>query len=150
MKTKYNENNCGCPRQQSAGDHQASENISDEEIVSLNLPTAVPYVFEFDDEMNLQKDYFLGDPEEIRKLMEAVANQGKSKVISYLKNYIYHHGKMIRRKMAILDIIQHPIFLHHNIFRSPDIIDSAGHFRLYIKGVKGAGCSIRRQKGNPV
>ncbi|MBZ4652618.1 MAG: hypothetical protein JG761_1418, partial [Proteiniphilum sp.] len=32
-----------------------------------------------DDEMNLQKDYFLGDPEEIRKLMEAVANQGKAK-----------------------------------------------------------------------
>jgi 2,3-bisphosphoglycerate-dependent phosphoglycerate mutase len=41
------------------------------------LPTAVPYVFEFDDNMNLVKDYFLGDPEEIKKLMEAVANQGK-------------------------------------------------------------------------
>lgn len=45
----------------------------------LNLPTAVPYVFEFDDELNLTKDYFLGDPEEIKKLMEAVANQGKKK-----------------------------------------------------------------------
>lgn len=33
--------------------------ISDEGIVSLNLPTAVPYVFEFDDEMKLIKDYFL-------------------------------------------------------------------------------------------
>ena len=55
------------------------KNISDEDIVSLNLPTAVPYVFEFDDEMNLQKDYFLGDPEEIKKLMDAVANQGKAK-----------------------------------------------------------------------
>jgi 2,3-bisphosphoglycerate-dependent phosphoglycerate mutase len=43
----------------------------------LNLPTAVPYVFEFDDNMNLVKDYFLWDPEEIKKLMEAVANQGK-------------------------------------------------------------------------
>jgi 2,3-bisphosphoglycerate-dependent phosphoglycerate mutase len=53
------------------------KNISDENIVSLNLPTAVPYVFEFDDDMNLVKDYFLGDPEEIKKLMEAVANQGK-------------------------------------------------------------------------
>lgn len=53
--------------------------ISDEDIVSLNLPTAVPYVFEFDDELNLKKDYFLGDPEEIKKLMEAVANQGKKK-----------------------------------------------------------------------
>ncbi|MCC8171625.1 MAG: 2,3-diphosphoglycerate-dependent phosphoglycerate mutase [Parabacteroides sp.] len=53
------------------------KNISDEDIVKLNLPTGVPYVFEFDDDMNLVNDYFLGDPEEIRKLMEAVANQGK-------------------------------------------------------------------------
>jgi 2,3-bisphosphoglycerate-dependent phosphoglycerate mutase len=53
------------------------KNISDSEIVSLNLPTAVPYVFEFDDDINPVKDYFLGDPEEIRKKMAAVANQGK-------------------------------------------------------------------------
>lgn len=53
------------------------KNISDEDIVSLNLPTGIPYVFEFDDDMNLVNDYFLGDPEEIRKMMEAVANQGK-------------------------------------------------------------------------
>mgnify|MGYP001018140743 FL=1 len=51
--------------------------ISDEDIISLNLPTALPYVFEFDDDLNLVKDYFLGDPEEIKKLQEAVANQGK-------------------------------------------------------------------------
>lgn len=52
--------------------------ISDENIVNLNLPTAVPYVFEFDDDLNLTKDYFLGNPEEIKKLMEAVANQGST------------------------------------------------------------------------
>ncbi len=50
--------------------------ISDEAIAGLNLPTAVPYVFEFSDKLVLQNDYFLGDPEKIRKLMEAVANQG--------------------------------------------------------------------------
>ena len=55
------------------------KNIPDEEIVHLNLPTAVPYVFEFDDKLNLKNDYFLGNPEEIKKLMEAVANQGKKK-----------------------------------------------------------------------
>ena len=55
------------------------KHISDEDIVNLNLPTAVPYVFEFDDDLNLVNDYFLGDPEEIKKLMEAVANQGKKK-----------------------------------------------------------------------
>jgi len=36
-------------------------------------------VFEFDDKLNLLKDYFLGDPEVIKKLMEEVANQGKAK-----------------------------------------------------------------------
>ena len=53
--------------------------ISDEDIVSLNLPTGIPYVFEFDDDLNFVKDYFLGDPEVIKKLMDEVANQGKSK-----------------------------------------------------------------------
>jgi 2,3-bisphosphoglycerate-dependent phosphoglycerate mutase len=51
--------------------------ISDEDIVSLNLPTAVPYVFEFNDALTLEKDYFLGNSEEIKKLMDAVANQAK-------------------------------------------------------------------------
>ncbi len=53
--------------------------MSEDEIIAFNLPTAIPYVFEFDDDLNLIKDYFLGDPDEIRKLMEAVANQGKAK-----------------------------------------------------------------------
>lgn len=51
--------------------------ISDEDILSLNLPTAIPYVFEFDDNLNLQSDRFLGDADEIAKLMAAVAAQGK-------------------------------------------------------------------------
>jgi 2,3-bisphosphoglycerate-dependent phosphoglycerate mutase len=55
------------------------KNISNEAIVGLNLPTAVPYVFEFDDKLNFIKDYFLGDPEEIQKKMNAVAEQGKKK-----------------------------------------------------------------------
>lgn len=53
--------------------------ISDADIVSLNLPTGIPYVFEFDDNLNLMMDYFLGDEETIKKLMEEVANQGKAK-----------------------------------------------------------------------
>lgn len=55
------------------------KHISDQGITSLNLPTAVPYVFEFDAQLNLQRDYFLGDPDEVRKLMEAVASQGRSR-----------------------------------------------------------------------
>ena len=53
--------------------------MSNEEIIKLNLPTGMPYIFEFDDNMQLVNDYFLGDPEEIKKMMEAVANQGKAK-----------------------------------------------------------------------
>ncbi|MDD2537251.1 MAG: 2,3-diphosphoglycerate-dependent phosphoglycerate mutase [Candidatus Absconditabacteria bacterium] len=53
------------------------KNISDQDIVHLNLPTAVPYVFEFDDQGTVIKDYLLGDPKEIQKLMDSVANQGK-------------------------------------------------------------------------
>ncbi|MEI7663941.1 MAG: 2,3-bisphosphoglycerate-dependent phosphoglycerate mutase, partial [Bacteroidota bacterium] len=55
------------------------KNISDQDIIGINIPTGIPYVFEFDDQMNLQKDYFLGNPEDIKKLMDEVANQGKKK-----------------------------------------------------------------------
>lgn len=51
--------------------------ISDEAIAEFNLPTAVPYVFEFDEGLGYVRDYFLGDPDEIAALMAAVAAQGK-------------------------------------------------------------------------
>ena len=54
------------------------KHIPDEKLLSLNLPTAIPYGFEFDDSLNLQKDYFLGDPDEVRRRMEAVASQGQA------------------------------------------------------------------------
>lgn len=53
--------------------------MSDSEILEFNIPTAVPYVFEFDDDMNLIKHYFLGNQEEIARKMQSVANQGKAK-----------------------------------------------------------------------
>ena len=53
------------------------KNMSEEEILKFNIPTGIPYVFEFDDDMNFVKDNFIGDPEEIKKLMDAVANQAK-------------------------------------------------------------------------
>ncbi len=55
------------------------KNMSKEDILEFNIPTGIPYVFEFDDDMNLVKDYFLGDLEEIKKLMDQVANQAKGK-----------------------------------------------------------------------
>jgi len=55
------------------------DNMSDEDIISLNIPTGVPLVYELDNDLKPVKHYYLGDPEEIRKAMEAVANQGKAK-----------------------------------------------------------------------
>ncbi len=55
------------------------KNMGEDEILKFNIPTGIPYVFEFDEDLNLQKDYFIGDPEEIKKLMDAVANQAKKK-----------------------------------------------------------------------
>lgn len=50
--------------------------ISDAEIASLNIPTAQPWLFRFDDRLSLVDDRFLGDTEEVQRLMEAVAAQG--------------------------------------------------------------------------
>ncbi|MCX5716487.1 MAG: 2,3-diphosphoglycerate-dependent phosphoglycerate mutase [Candidatus Omnitrophica bacterium] len=55
------------------------DNISDETIVGLNIPTGLPLVYELNDDLTVIKSYYLGDPEEVRKAMEAVANQGKAK-----------------------------------------------------------------------
>jgi 2,3-bisphosphoglycerate-dependent phosphoglycerate mutase len=55
------------------------DNISEEDIINLNIPTAVPLVYEFDDNLKPIKHFYLGDTEAIKKAMEAVANQGKSK-----------------------------------------------------------------------
>jgi len=55
------------------------DNISDAEIVSLNIPTGVPLVYELDKNLKPIKHYYLGDPEEIKKRMAAVASQGKAK-----------------------------------------------------------------------
>lgn len=55
------------------------KNMSNEKILEFNIPTGIPYVFEFDDRLNLLKDYFVGDPEVIRQMMEKVANQTKKK-----------------------------------------------------------------------
>lgn len=52
--------------------------ITDDDIASLDLPTATPWVFEFDDGLDYTKDYFLGDPDKIARKMQAVAAQGRS------------------------------------------------------------------------
>ena len=55
------------------------DNIADEEIVKLNIPTGVPLVYELNDDLKSIKSYYLGDAEAIKAAQETVANQGKAK-----------------------------------------------------------------------
>lgn len=55
------------------------DNMTPEEILNVNIPTAVPLVYEFDEDYNVIKSYYLGDQEALKAKMEAVANQGKKK-----------------------------------------------------------------------
>jgi 2,3-bisphosphoglycerate-dependent phosphoglycerate mutase len=55
------------------------DNISDDKIVGLNIPTGMPLVYELDDDLKPIRSYYLGDPAEVEKAMQAVANQGKAK-----------------------------------------------------------------------
>ena len=54
------------------------DNISDEEIPELNIPTGIPLIYELDADLHPVKSYYLGDPEAVRKAAEAVAQQGKA------------------------------------------------------------------------
>lgn len=54
------------------------ENLSDDEIMEVNIPTGVPLVYEFDEQWKVVKKYYLGDAEFIRAKVNSVANQGKA------------------------------------------------------------------------
>jgi len=55
------------------------DNVNEEEILKLNIPTGIPLVYELDENLKPIKHYYLGDPEAIKKAAEKVANQGKAK-----------------------------------------------------------------------
>ena len=55
------------------------DNVSDEEIVGLNIPTGIPLVYELDLNLKPIKHYYLADPEKLNNAIASVANQGKSK-----------------------------------------------------------------------
>ncbi|MFA7693742.1 MAG: 2,3-diphosphoglycerate-dependent phosphoglycerate mutase [Candidatus Hydrogenedentes bacterium] len=55
------------------------DNISEEDIIGLNIPTGVPLVYELDEALKPLGHRYLGDPEAIRKAMDAVASQGKAR-----------------------------------------------------------------------
>jgi 2,3-bisphosphoglycerate-dependent phosphoglycerate mutase len=55
------------------------DNVSENEITELNIPTGLPLVYELDKDLKPIKNYYLGDAEEAAKKAAAVANQGKGK-----------------------------------------------------------------------
>lgn len=54
------------------------DNISDQDIVGLNIPNGIPLVYELDAELKPIKSYYLGDAEAAAKAAAAVASQGKA------------------------------------------------------------------------
>ena len=55
------------------------DDVSDADIVGMNIPTGMPLVYELDDQLRPLQRYYLGDPQAVAKAMDAVAAQGKAK-----------------------------------------------------------------------
>lgn len=53
------------------------DNISDKEIEKVNVPTGIPLVFEFTENLKLIRHYYLGDSKEVEKAIEKVAREGR-------------------------------------------------------------------------
>ena len=55
------------------------DNVSDEEIVELNIPTGIPLVYQLNEDLKPLQKFYLGDPEAAQRAAAAVANQGKAR-----------------------------------------------------------------------
>ena len=55
------------------------DDVSESDIVELNIPTGMPLVYELDQKLRPLDRHYLGDPEKVKAAMEAVAAQGKRK-----------------------------------------------------------------------
>ncbi len=53
------------------------DNISDKDIVNLNIPTGIPLVYELDETLKPLKSYYLADEETLKQATNTVINQGK-------------------------------------------------------------------------
>ena len=54
------------------------DNVPEEEIIKLNIPTGIPLIYELDDELKPINHYYLADAEKIEEAIQAVADQGKA------------------------------------------------------------------------
>jgi 2,3-bisphosphoglycerate-dependent phosphoglycerate mutase len=54
------------------------DDVSEKDIVGLNIPTGMPLVYELDEDLKPLGHYYLGDPAAVEAAMQAVANQGRA------------------------------------------------------------------------
>jgi len=54
-------------------------NLSDEEILKINIPTGIPLIYDLDSNLKVKKSYYLGDQDTINKAIDSIRNQGKTK-----------------------------------------------------------------------
>jgi 2,3-bisphosphoglycerate-dependent phosphoglycerate mutase len=54
------------------------DNISDQDVMKLNIPTGIPLVYELDSDLCVLNSSYLADPEKVRQAIEAVVQQGKA------------------------------------------------------------------------
>ncbi len=55
------------------------DHTPDEVIPEVNIPTGIPLIYELDDGLKPIRNYYLGDPESVKKAMDAVSKQGKAR-----------------------------------------------------------------------
>lgn len=55
------------------------DNVSNEDILQLNIPTGIPLVYELDENLNPIRHYYLADEKKVTAALESVSNQGKAK-----------------------------------------------------------------------
>jgi 2,3-bisphosphoglycerate-dependent phosphoglycerate mutase len=55
------------------------DKLTPDEILEVNIPTAIPLSYTFDQDWNVVDKHYIGDPDMIAAKIDAVANQGKAK-----------------------------------------------------------------------
>ena len=53
------------------------DNVSDEKIAELNIPTGIPLIYELSDDLKPIRSFYLGDPEAVARATQTVANQSR-------------------------------------------------------------------------
>ena len=54
------------------------DNVPEEEIIKLNIPTGIPLIYELDNDLKPLNHYYLADSEKVEQAIKAVADQGKA------------------------------------------------------------------------